>query len=243
MFASNIECSNNVNIKHLHNSVCNIINNLPNLKRRRTYYKYLKPLPRLPLRSTRSLRTTYVYDEYDSALSDSDTSIHVQPLPRNSHKRSLRSYVNDENDTIIKSTDNSKHTQYSQNAQVNQTEHSDLFASLSTVKNDKKQDLTHNIKVNINENVNVHKMNNKTTIKSLLNSVTTVNNSVNESDLIKIRQACLEQEVRVNIMPYDSVIDQNQENPQNSGSIKKKLRTSTQFQNKTKQSPFQDLNY
>lgn len=59
--AATIQSSKNNNIKYLHNSICNIITNLPILKRHKLYYKYidssLQPKSQVQNKYTRCLRS------------------------------------------------------------------------------------------------------------------------------------------------------------------------------------------
>jgi hypothetical protein len=74
--ANNTECSTNDNIRSLHQSVCEIINKLPNIKKKRLSYKYLIKQPKSQLKNiqTRSLRPLFKvnYDENSDIINEQD---------------------------------------------------------------------------------------------------------------------------------------------------------------------------
>ncbi|KAF0752662.1 cat eye syndrome critical region protein 2-like, partial [Aphis craccivora] len=68
------EYSKNINIRYLHKGICNIIINLPKVKRKKSYYVYIKP--NKPFRSTRTLRSTDVL--YNKSSTNSNVDLHEQ---------------------------------------------------------------------------------------------------------------------------------------------------------------------
>lgn len=93
-------------VRILHKSICNIITNLPQVKRKKLHYKYI------------------------------DSSLQSKSELQNIYTRRLRSmFVNvDKNSRLLKNVDISKET--SQNIEVSQAkQHNDLFSQLDKTKN------------------------------------------------------------------------------------------------------------
>ncbi|XP_025202330.1 cat eye syndrome critical region protein 2-like [Melanaphis sacchari] len=165
--------SNNINIRCLHKAICNIITNLPKVKRKKSYYVYMKP--NKPLRSTftRTLRSMNVMEVEHKKL-NTNSSV-------NEHKQYSQNIMENQTKNMYESSISQRNI-----SRINLNVHH------------QNQNISHPIKVFKNDVGQIEKCYNKTPLKLQLKSgnVNVINKCVN-----KITE--LDQVLHVNIERFD----------------------------------------